>query len=111
MQQWCVVNAAWRRKVQREVDALTGGPLSAGWWFTKAGLRVVFAEVIFMFLVIMNNDADAIMAVNAGEASVLSIFALVLTTPDYLVIAAIVFLVAFLLPFLPRRNEATNRWE
>ncbi|WP_191965902.1 MULTISPECIES: hypothetical protein [Haloferax] len=105
------MNAAWRRKVRRELDALTGGPLSAGWWFTKAGLRVAFAEVIFMFLVLMNSDADAILAVNAGESSVLSLFVLVLTTPEYLVIAAIVFVVALLLPFLPRRNQATNRWE
>lgn len=105
------MNAAWRRKVRRELDALTGGPLSAGWWVTKAGLRVVFAEAMFMFLVIMNNDSDAIMAVNAGEASVLSLLALVLTTPDYLVIAGIVFVVALMLPFLPRRNDATNRWE
>ncbi|KAB1189267.1 MULTISPECIES: hypothetical protein [Haloferax] len=105
------MNAAWRRKVRRELNALTGGPLSAGWWFTKAGLRVAFAEVIFMFLVLMNNDSAAVMAVNAGQASVFSLVVLVLTTPSYLVIAAIVFVVALLLPFLPRRNEATNRWE
>ena len=111
MQQRCAVNAAWRRKVRRELDALTGGPLSAGWWVTKAGLRVAFAEVIFMFLVLMNNDSAAVMAVNAGEASLLSLAVLVLTTPDYLVIAGIVFVVALLLPFLPRRNQATNRWE
>ncbi|WP_082682300.1 hypothetical protein [Haloferax profundi] len=105
------MNAAWRRKVRRELDALTGGPLSAGWWFTKAGLRVAFAEFIFMFLVLMNNDADAILAVNAGESSVFSLLVLVLTTPEYLAIAGIVFVVALLLPFLPRRNQATNQWE
>ncbi|WEL25605.1 hypothetical protein SVXHx_1294 [Haloferax volcanii] len=85
------MNAAWRRKVRREWDALTGGPLSATWWVTKAGLRVAFAEAIFMVLVLLNNDADALSAVADGEASVFSLVALVLVTPEYLAIAGIVF--------------------
>nr|WP_049915947.1 hypothetical protein [Haloferax mucosum] len=111
MQQWCVVSASWRRKVRREWNALTGGPLSAGWWLIKAGLRVVFAEVVFMGLVLLNSEMAAIEAVNSGDASVVSLVVLVSTTPDYLAIAGIVFVVALLLPFLPRRNRATNRWE
>ncbi|POG54768.1 hypothetical protein [Haloferax marisrubri] len=105
------MNAAWRRKVRREWDALTGGPLSATWWVTKAGLRVAFAEAMFMFLVLLNNDPNAVSAVADGEASVFSLVAVVLGSPEYLAIAGIVFAVALLLPFLPRRNEATNRWE
>lgn len=104
------MSSAWRRTVRREVDALTGGPLSAGLWVTKAGLRVVFAEVLFMSLVLMNDELPTLMAVTEGSQSVVSLVVLVLTTPDYLVIAAIVFVVALLLPFLPRRNRATNRW-
>mgnify|MGYP006299500505 CR=1 FL=1 len=64
-----------------------------------------------MFLVLVNNDPDAVTAVSAGETAVFSLVTLVLTTPDYLVIAGIVFVVAVLLPFFPRRNQATNRWE
>ncbi|ELZ85957.1 hypothetical protein C453_09078 [Haloferax elongans ATCC BAA-1513] len=111
MQRWCVVSAGWRRKVRREWGALTGGPLSTGWWLTKAGIRVVFAEVVFMGLVLLNSEMAAVEAVNSGDASVFSLVALVVTTTDYLAIAGIVFVVALLLPFLPRRNEATNRWE
>ncbi|ELZ60137.1 MULTISPECIES: hypothetical protein [unclassified Haloferax] len=105
------MNAAWRRKVRREWGALTGGPLSATWWVTKAGLRVAFAEAMFVFLVLLNNDPSAVSAVADGEASVFSLVAVVLGSPGYLAIAGIVFAVALLLPFLPRRNEATNRWE
>ncbi|WP_396613229.1 hypothetical protein ACH9L7_06015 [Haloferax sp. S1W] len=102
------MSTRWRRKVRREWDALTGGPVSAGWWLTKAGVRVVLAEVVFMGLVLLDNEMTAVEAVNNGEASVFSLVALVLTTPDYLAIAGIVFVVALLLPFLPRRNRATN---
>lgn len=80
-------------------------------WVTRTGPRVAFAEAVLMTLALLNNDVDTLPAVADGGVSVFSLAALVFMTPEYPAIAGVVSAVTSLLPFLPRRNEATDCWE
>ncbi|SFR42902.1 hypothetical protein [Halogeometricum limi] len=98
--------SGWRRRVGDEWGQLTGGPLSATWWLTRAVLRVAFMEAIFMFIMLLNTRPEVLEGVIAGSEPWWALLVAIVTTPILLGAFLFVAVVSFVLPFLPRRDPS-----